>query len=88
LDTQYTLQPEPQLLTDASAVGKLSAAALRRNLVAHAAHSAAVVAGGTKSDMAARLGELLERRAADLVVRELLWGEEGPKAGESESMDL
>jgi hypothetical protein len=38
--------------------------------------------------MAARLGELLERRAADLVVRELLWGGEGPKAGESESMDL
>jgi hypothetical protein len=84
LDSQYLLQPAPPLVVDVTAVGALSAAALRRNLGAHAAQNPALLVGGTKAEMAMRLTEVLERRAADLRVRSMLWGKDEQDGSEND----
>jgi hypothetical protein len=71
----YALSLDPPLISDPGACSsQLNAAALRANLAAHAAANPSIVVGGTKAEMAARLRALLERREADLRVREMLWG--------------
>ncbi|KAJ7646206.1 hypothetical protein B0H17DRAFT_959163 [Mycena rosella] len=72
LSAHYVVFPAPPLIRLASAAPVLSAAALKRNLAAHAARNPAVVASGTKSEMVERLQRLLETRAADLLVREMI----------------
>ncbi|KAH8101836.1 hypothetical protein BXZ70DRAFT_79817 [Cristinia sonorae] len=70
---QYLLQPETPLISDPSLVSELSTNAIKRNLMAHAEHNPTIIAEGSKAEMAVRLKTLLELRAADLVVREVLW---------------
>ncbi|KAF7290065.1 hypothetical protein HMN09_01311600 [Mycena chlorophos] len=72
LAQHYLLTITPPLIDRPSAVPALSAAALKRNLAAHAACNAAIVATGSKPEMAARLRTLLETREMDLLVRGML----------------
>ncbi|KAF8155373.1 hypothetical protein K438DRAFT_357150 [Mycena galopus ATCC 62051] len=74
LGTQYLLNPKPPLIDNPSVVPELSAAALKRNLAAHATCNSTIVAAGTKPEMALRLKTLLETRKADLLVREMVDG--------------
>ncbi|KAJ7315335.1 hypothetical protein DFH08DRAFT_715623 [Mycena albidolilacea] len=71
---QYLLHPTPPLIENPSIVPELSVSALKRNLAAHAACNPAVVAAGTKPELALRLKTLLETRKADLLVREMMSG--------------
>ncbi|KAF7311901.1 hypothetical protein MIND_00201400 [Mycena indigotica] len=72
LSLNYLADIAPPLISLPSLVNDLSAAALKRNLSAHAAHNASIVACGTKQEMAARLKTILETREMDLMVREML----------------
>ncbi|KAF7335460.1 hypothetical protein MVEN_02199300 [Mycena venus] len=74
LASQYLLHPGPPLIDNPTIVCDLSAAALKRNLAAHAACNSAIVAAGTKQEMALRLRTLLETRKADMLVHEMLQG--------------
>ncbi|KAJ7239395.1 hypothetical protein B0H12DRAFT_1189995 [Mycena haematopus] len=74
LASQYLIYPKPPLIANPEIVPELSAAALKRNLAAHAACNSTIVAAGTKPEMALRLTTLLETRKADLLVREMLLG--------------
>ncbi|KAJ7505587.1 hypothetical protein B0H11DRAFT_1850811 [Mycena galericulata] len=72
MGSRYLLDPTPPLVANPSVVPDLSVAALKRNLTAHAACNPAVVAAGTKPEMAARLREILEMRKMDLLVRQMI----------------
>lgn len=74
MDTQYLVDPQPPLINNPSIVPELSAAALKRNLAAHAARNPAIAAAGSKPEMAQRLIALLETRQMDMLVREMLLG--------------
>ncbi|KAF8133119.1 hypothetical protein K438DRAFT_1985169 [Mycena galopus ATCC 62051] len=74
LATQYLLNPKPPLIDNPSVVPELSAAALKRNLAAHATCNSTIVAAGTKPEMVLRLKTLLETCKADLLVREMVDG--------------
>ncbi|KAJ6578054.1 hypothetical protein B0H19DRAFT_1208086 [Mycena capillaripes] len=74
LSSRYLLNPAPPLIDNPAVVPELSAAALKRNLAAHAACNDAVVAAGTKAEMVERLRLLLVTRKADLLVREMIQG--------------
>ncbi|KAJ7672228.1 hypothetical protein DFH06DRAFT_1082159 [Mycena polygramma] len=74
LSSRYLLNPVPPLIEHATVVPELSAAALKRNLAAHAACNPAVIAVGTKPELVERLRTLLETRKADLLVREMIQG--------------
>ena len=63
------------LVLEPSAVTSLSTAALKRNLMAHAAYDQSLVVEGTKEQMAESLRAFLEVRQADLVVWEVLHGD-------------
>ena len=77
----YLLEPAPPHVANPAVVPELSAAALKRNLAAHAACNPAIVASSTKPEMAARLKDLLETREMDLLVREMLQsGDASPAA--------
>ncbi|KAJ6489068.1 hypothetical protein C8R45DRAFT_901995 [Mycena sanguinolenta] len=83
LASQYLLSIQPPLIANPDIVPELSAAALKRNLAAHAARNSSIVAAGTKQEMAARLTGLLTMRKADLLVREMLCsGDEAAAAGQ------
>lgn len=73
---KYLLNPTPPLISDPALCTHLSAAALKRNLSAHAICNPAILAGGTKAEMKARLKEILETRAMDLRVRGMMWNVE------------
>ncbi|KAJ7266568.1 hypothetical protein C8J57DRAFT_1068466 [Mycena rebaudengoi] len=74
--TQYLVDPAPPLIATAAVVPELSAAALKRNLAAHAAHNPAVLAVGSKPELVERLTRILETRKMDLLVRAMLQGGE------------
>ncbi|EPQ53955.1 hypothetical protein GLOTRDRAFT_44490, partial [Gloeophyllum trabeum ATCC 11539] len=77
ISAKYMIDPRPPLITDPAACASLSVAALRRNLTEHAAYNDAIVAGGTKGEMVERLERILETRRMDLLVRAMVWGEDG-----------
>ncbi|KAJ3742563.1 hypothetical protein DFH05DRAFT_1501226 [Lentinula detonsa] len=85
----YLMQPQPPLITSPALCSRLSAAALQRNLEAHAevanklqstggaeAVSANMFGGGTKGEMCRRLRDLLVQREVDLVVWGMIYGYE------------
>ncbi|KIY45136.1 hypothetical protein FISHEDRAFT_67103 [Fistulina hepatica ATCC 64428] len=73
LKVQYILHPAPPLVVEPAICNKLSAAALRRNLAAHAAVNPTIVTLGSKAEMAERLRILLEARRTDLLVRDMIY---------------
>ncbi|KAJ7464597.1 hypothetical protein FB451DRAFT_1561839 [Mycena latifolia] len=74
MSAHYLVDPKPPLIDNVAVVPELSAAALKRNLAAHAERNAAVIAGGTKPEMVERLRRILETRQMDLLVREMIQG--------------
>ncbi|KAK7055930.1 hypothetical protein R3P38DRAFT_2682467 [Favolaschia claudopus] len=72
LESHYLVDPKPPLIDNPDIVPELSAAALKRNLAAHAVQNSSIVAAGTKPELALRLKTLLQTRKADLLVREML----------------
>jgi hypothetical protein len=68
--------PSPPLITNPSVADSLSIAALKRNLAAHATFNDSIVATGTKKEMMARLKAILLVRQMDLIVKEMLCGDE------------
>ncbi|KAJ7595501.1 hypothetical protein C8J56DRAFT_1115426 [Mycena floridula] len=77
LHREYLINPSPPLISSPSLCSHLSAAALKRNLAAHAACNPEIIAGGSKSEMKQRLEGILERREQDLLVRGMLWNLDG-----------
>ncbi|KAJ7698980.1 hypothetical protein B0H17DRAFT_317089 [Mycena rosella] len=82
----YLVDPAPPLLDNAALVPDLSAAALKRNLAAHAARNPGIVAGGTKPEMVARLRCILETRTMDLLVRQMIQGGDSIMQGGDDSV--
>ncbi|EGO24972.1 hypothetical protein SERLADRAFT_438567 [Serpula lacrymans var. lacrymans S7.9] len=76
LQSKYMINPRAPLIVDSSVCAQLSEAALARNLAAHAKFNTAIVASGTKIEMIERLVKILETREMDLVVRDMLWGDQ------------
>lgn len=70
------INPEPPLIVEPTACGTLSVSALKRNLAEHAIFNPAIVASGTKAELAARLESILQTREMDMLVREMICGEE------------
>ena len=73
-DSQYLGFPLPPLITDPQATAQLSLAALKRNLEAHAVCNPSILAAGTRPEMIQRLSEILRIRALDMLVRDMLCG--------------
>ncbi|KAH9962559.1 hypothetical protein BGW80DRAFT_864324 [Lactifluus volemus] len=69
LHTQYMLSPLSSLITRPDEAYDLDLGALKRNLLAHAAHDKMIRITGDKLTLCLRLVELLERRRDDLAVR-------------------
>jgi hypothetical protein len=84
LQSHYLVDPAPPLIRDPAACVSLSANALRRNLAAHATCNPHILVGGTEDEMEARLRDILERRKADLRVREVMWQEKVETEDEDE----
>ncbi|KAJ4470659.1 hypothetical protein C8J55DRAFT_522360 [Lentinula edodes] len=91
----YLLYPQPPLITSPALCSRLSAAALQRNLEAHAevankrlatvgakAAPVKIFTGGTKEEMCERLRNLLVKREVDLVVWGMIYGYEEADGGE------
>ncbi|KAJ3856558.1 hypothetical protein EV368DRAFT_32132, partial [Lentinula lateritia] len=84
----YLLYPQPPLITSPALCSRLSAAALQRNLEAHAeAAPVQIFTGGTKEEMCERLRNLLVKREVDLVVWGMIYGygEGGEWAGKDDT---
>jgi hypothetical protein len=73
---RYLLDIKPPLVSASSLCRELSAAALRRNLAAHAECNKDIVATGTKAEMKERLESILTVREMDLVVRGMIWSQD------------
>lgn len=71
---KYLLEPLPPLIVNPKICAHLSAAALQRNLAAHAMTNPDIMAAGSKAEMAERLKALLELRKADMLVRDMILG--------------
>jgi hypothetical protein len=69
LHAQYMLSPLSPLITRPDEAYDLDLGALKRNLLAHAAHDKMIRITGDKLTLCLRLVELLERRRDDLAVR-------------------
>lgn len=77
MDSKYSVDIPPHLISNPALCDKLSVEALKRNLAVHAAVNRDVCMGGTKKVLAQRLKTLLETRLADLEVRRLIqYGDE------------
>lgn len=76
---QYLLHPAPPLISDPGIVSMLSKTALSRNLAAHASINSSIVSTGPCNKMEERLKRILEMRNLDLVVREMLVGQDGAR---------
>ncbi|KAF8213210.1 hypothetical protein K438DRAFT_2158438, partial [Mycena galopus ATCC 62051] len=72
LKSKYAVNIQRPLIDDPKKVDGLKTAALQRNLAAHGKCNSAILATGTKVEMAKHLKALLEMRKADMLVRELL----------------
>ncbi|KAJ4474802.1 hypothetical protein C8R41DRAFT_774880 [Lentinula lateritia] len=79
----YLLYPQPPLIRLPALCSRLSAAALQRNLEAHAEAAAVkIFTGGTKEEMCERLRNLLVKREVDLVVWGMIYGYDEADGGE------
>jgi hypothetical protein len=76
---QYLLHPTPPLISDPGIVSMLSQTALLRNLAAHASINSSIIATGPCNEMEERLRRILGVRNLDLVVREMLVGQDGAR---------
>jgi hypothetical protein len=76
MHTKYLLNPLPPLISNPQVCARLSAAALQRNLAAHAAENPSIMATGSKEQMVERLRTLLETRKMDMLVRGMILGSE------------
>ncbi|KAL1744625.1 hypothetical protein HDZ31DRAFT_38200 [Schizophyllum fasciatum] len=81
---KYFLYPTPPLIVNPALCAQLSAAALKRNLAAHAGVNPKIVAAGTKAEMMERLASVLRMRELDVLVRELMTDPGSEGSGESE----
>lgn len=73
---KYLVHPTPPLIVNSAVASQLSVAALKRNLTAHAISNPTIIPSGTKAEMAERLEKMLKIREADLMVREMIWGDD------------
>ena len=76
LDTLYLVDVKPPLIADWRLCARLSGAALKRNLMAHANVNSDVSTGGSKMEMKERLEKLLKVREDDMRVRGMIWNVE------------
>lgn len=76
IHSQYLEFPSPPLITNPQSCAQLSLAALKRNLEAHAACNPSILATGTRPEMVQRLSEILKTRKLDLLVKDMLSGNE------------
>ena len=74
IHSQYLTFPLPPLITSPQASAQLSLAALKRNLEAHAACNPSILAAGTRPEMVQRLSEILKIRKSDMLVKDMLSG--------------
>ena len=74
IHSQYLAFPLPPLITNPHTSTQLSLAALRRNLEAHAACNSSILAAGTRPEMVQRLSEILKIRKLDMLVKDMLSG--------------
>lgn len=70
------INPQPPLIVDPAACATLSVSALKRNLAEHAVFNLTIIASGTKAELVARLKSILEMRQMDMLVREMICGED------------
>ncbi|KAF9027143.1 hypothetical protein BDZ89DRAFT_1067141 [Hymenopellis radicata] len=80
LDSKYLVKLRPPLINRWSLCGQLSAAALKRNLAAHAACNPKILASGTKTEMKERLENILRMREDDLIVANMVFDESCPNS--------
>lgn len=73
---QYLLHPLPPLISDPDIVSTLSKTALSHNLTVHASVNSSIVSSGPREEMEVRLWKILDMRRQDLVVREMLVGQD------------
>jgi hypothetical protein len=76
MHSKYMIKPEAPLIVDPTACVTLSVSALKRNLIEHAVFNPAIIASGTKAELVARLKNILETRQMDMLVKEMICGEE------------
>jgi hypothetical protein len=76
IHTKYMTDPEPPLIVDPTACRTLSLSALQLNLAEHAVFNPTIIASGTEAELAARLESILQTRQMDMLVREMICGEE------------
>ena len=74
MDRKYALDPLPPLITNPKVCGQLSIAALQRNLAAHSVKNSDISVAGSKNEMKERLTALLELRKMDMLVRDMILG--------------
>jgi hypothetical protein len=72
MERKYLVNLVPPLISNPAQCSRLSAAAIKRNLSAHAAVNREIPTCGTKKEMVQRLEDLLETRLADLEVRRMI----------------
>ncbi|KAF8151043.1 hypothetical protein B0H34DRAFT_785117 [Crassisporium funariophilum] len=76
IHSKYLYHPLPPLITNHRGCPQLSEAALKRNLEAHAACNPSIVTSGTRPEMISRLSEILKTRKLDIIVKDMLDGNE------------
>ena len=76
LHTKYLNNPLPPLIVNPHICGKLSDAALRRNLEAHSKCNTSIVPSGTRLELVERLSGILKIRKLDMLAVEMLGGDE------------
>ncbi|KIY68015.1 hypothetical protein CYLTODRAFT_352175 [Cylindrobasidium torrendii FP15055 ss-10] len=90
IHSKYLVKIQPPLISRPGMCAQASAAALKRNLQAHAEVNPVILAAGTKAEMRDRLEGILKTREADLVLYEMVLGsvkeeeEEEEEEGESD----
>ncbi|KAF8584252.1 hypothetical protein K439DRAFT_1346591, partial [Ramaria rubella] len=86
LHSQYQLHPIAPFISDPNVCACLSVNALKANLAGHAVFNPSIYLSGSKPELVDRLRGILERRQADRVVKEIVWGyESSNEDDESES---
>ncbi|KAF8202144.1 hypothetical protein BJ912DRAFT_943889 [Pholiota molesta] len=74
IHSRYLVNPVAPLITNPNACNQLSAAALKRNLEAHAACNPSILPTGTIGEMEQRLYDILKLRKWDMLVVSMLEG--------------
>ncbi|EJD45712.1 hypothetical protein AURDEDRAFT_114017 [Auricularia subglabra TFB-10046 SS5] len=83
LHTQYLLHPIAPLISDPGACGFLALPALKNNLAEHAKYNAEIPVKGSKAELCEALRAVLERRRRDMMVRAVLWQQDGDETARS-----